>query len=102
MGNNNQKRDKEEMPESLKPVLLPGEEVPLSEKINDLKDYKERLDKLSRVSSTAFETMNKINRLVVKNVVEFEISVTKSEENFKKALERDSKLPSVANTLNDK
>jgi hypothetical protein len=30
--------------------------------------------------------MNKINKLVVKSTVEFELSVTKSEDNFKKAI----------------
>ena len=56
--------------------------VSIFEKQEELKEYKEQLEKLNEKANTMFEHMKRINKLVSKKVMEIESAVTKSETIF--------------------
>jgi len=56
--------------------------VSIFEKQEELKEYKEQLEKLNEKANTMFEHMKRINKLVSKKVLEIESAVTKSETIF--------------------
>jgi len=68
-------------PESLKPPLLPGEQIPVFER-TELAEYKERLEALNKIANEVFENVGKVNKLVVKNLCEFELGVSEMENKF--------------------